>query len=108
MFVRPITSAELAVKDIMPSLIPQLQQEDITDGLYFQEAKLISCGSKLYNYNRKVMTTDMPRHSLGYEFAKDRTIEAINPATAIPNPMTPPEILSRVAMPDQPPKMFGM
>lgn len=108
MFVRPITQAESFLKSIEPELIPQLNQDDINDGRYFEEAKRITVGQNIYNYGRKTSTTDMPRHSLGYEFAKDRTIERINPARAIPNPQTPPEILANVARSDQPLKVFSM
>jgi len=108
MFVRPVLSAENAIKEASPQLIPQIKQTDINDGRFFDEAKLITVGQNLYSYNRKVETTDMPRHSIGYDFAIDRTIEPINPAKAYPNPPTPPEILSRIAVPDLPPKLFGL
>lgn len=108
MFVRPVLSAENAIKDAPTYLIPHLKEADINDGRSFEEAKLITVGERLYSYNRKVDTTDMPRHSIGYDFGIDRTIEAINPAKAIPNPPTPPEVLAKIAMPDLPPKLFGM
>lgn len=108
MFVRPISAAESALKDTEPHLIPQLQEDVINDGRFFAEAKRITTGMNLYNYSRKVQTTDMPRHSLGYDFTADRTVERINPARAIPNPPTPPELLARIARPDLPPKLFGL
>lgn len=108
MFVRPITQAETALKSVVPELIPHLKQDDINDGRFFEEAKRITVGQNLYNYGRKTETTEMPRHSIGYDFATDRTIEAMNPARAIPNPPTPDAILSKIARPDLPPKLFGM
>lgn len=108
MFVRPITQAETALKSVVPELIPQLQEADINDGRYFEEAKRITVGQNIYNYGRKTATTEMPRHSLGYDFAQDRTIEPINPARAIPNPQTPPEVLAKMARPDLPMKIFSM
>jgi len=108
MFVRPITQAEADIKYVVPQLIPQLNQDGINDGRYFEEAKLIASGGNLYNYNRKIETTEMPRHAMGYDFIIDRTMEKINPARAIPNPETPAEVLAKMAVPDLPPKMFGM
>lgn len=108
MFVRPITQAETALKSVVPELIPHLQEADINDGRYFEEAKRITVGQNIYNYGRKTDTTEMPRHSLGYDFAQDRTIKPMNPARAIPNPPTPSAVLSKVAVPDLPPKIFGM
>jgi hypothetical protein len=108
MFVRPITTAENAIKLQVPSLIPHLKEEDINDSRYFEEAKNVAVSQNLYNYGRKTMTTEMPRHAIGYAFGRDKTIEAINPAKAIPNVATPPDILARVAVPDLPPKIFGL
>lgn len=108
MFVRNVSAQEIALKSQTQTLIPQLKEEDINDGRFFEEAKTITVSQNLYNYGRNQLTTEMPRHSLGYDFAIDRSIEPINPARAIPNPETPPEVLSKIAMPDLPPKMFSM
>jgi len=108
MFARPILSAETALKNQETQLIPQTEQPCIDDGLYLDEAKLIATSQRLYSYNRKALDMHLPKNAKGFNFGYDKTIPIINPAKAISNPPTPPEVLARIAMPDQPKQTYSI